>query len=100
MGSDAGLAVSELRVDGGPTANRYLMQFQSDVSGVSLRVPGIQELSGMGAALAAGFACGLYDMQQAYAAMKHTCYRPEKEKSWRVENRLRWQNAVAQVLKK
>ena len=76
MGSDAGLAVSELRVDGGPTANRYLMQFQSDVSGVSLRVPGIQELSGMGAALAAGFACGLYDMQQAYAAMKHTCYRP------------------------
>lgn len=100
MGEDAGLRVSELRVDGGPTANRYLMQFQSDISGAALRVPGIQELSGMGAALAAGFSCGLFDRDRAYKAMKHAYYRPEREACWRAEHRVRWQNAVAQVLKK
>lgn len=100
MGEDAGLTVSELRVDGGPTANRYLMQFQSDISGAALRVPGIQELSGMGAALAAGFSCGLYDKERVCKAMKHTYYRPEREAGWRAESRARWQDAVTQVLKK
>lgn len=100
MAADSGLTVSELRVDGGPTANRYLMQFQSDISGAALRVPGIQELSGMGAALAAGFSCGLFDRDRAYKAMKHAYYRPEREACWRAEHRARWQNAVAQVLKK
>lgn len=99
MGEDAGLSVSELRVDGGPTANKYLMQFQSDISGATLRVPSIQELSGMGAALAAGFSCGLYDMKQAYGAMKHTYYQSEKGMDWRAESRVRWRNALTQVLK-
>ena len=38
MRADTGLDVSELRVDGGPTANGYLMQFQSDVTSVDLSV--------------------------------------------------------------
>lgn len=61
MAQDAGLALAELRVDGGPTANGYLMQFQSDMAGVEVSVPDIQELSGFGAACAAGFASGLYN---------------------------------------
>ena len=34
MSQDAGVRIEELRVDGGPTRNRYLMQFQSDILGV------------------------------------------------------------------
>lgn len=98
MAADSGLTVSELRVDGGPTANRYLMQFQSDVSGAALRVPGIQELSGMGAALAAGFSCGLYRIETVYSAMKHTYYRPDMSDGLREKKRARWQLAVRQTL--
>lgn len=98
MAADSGLTVSELRVDGGPTANRYLMQFQSDVSGAALRVPGIQELSGMGAALAAGFSCGLYQIEHVYSAMKHTYYQPDMSNTRREKNRARWQLAVRQTL--
>lgn len=98
MAVDSGLTVSELRVDGGPTANRYLMQFQSDICHAVLRVPGIQELSGLGAALAAGVACGLYRMENAYAAMKYTSYYPKESEAWRTQKRARWQQAVCQAL--
>lgn len=98
MAEDSGLSVSQLRVDGGPTANRYLMQFQSDICGAALRVPEIQELSGLGAALAAGFSCGLYDPAHACERMQHTFYQPEKADDWRARRRMQWQGAVRQVL--
>lgn len=98
MAADSGLTVSELRVDGGPTANKYLMQFQSDICDVALRVPGIQELSGMGAALAAGFSCGLYQAENVYSAMNHTYYQPDMGDAQREKKRARWQVAVRQTL--
>lgn len=98
MSKDAGLTVSELRVDGGPTSNKYLMQFQSDISGITLRVPRIQELSGMGAALAAGFSCGLYQAAQAYSGMKHTFYKPSMGEQWQITCHNRWHAAMKQVL--
>ena len=60
MEQDTGIPMKELRVDGGPTRNRYLMQFQSDISGKKLRIPAEEELSGIGAAYMAGIAAGLY----------------------------------------
>ncbi|MBQ4580147.1 MAG: glycerol kinase GlpK [Clostridia bacterium] len=98
MAADSGLTVSELRVDGGPTANKYLMQFQSDICDAALRVPCIQELSGMGAALVAGFSCGLYQIENAYSAMKHTYYQPAMSDAQREKKRARWQMAVRQTL--
>lgn len=98
MGEDAGLMVSELRVDGGPTANRYLMQFQSDVSGIALRVPNTHELSGMGAALAAGFSCGLYVYEQVCKSEKYVDYLPQMGNKWRLTRRKHWHEAVQQVL--
>ena len=43
MGEDAKLAIGELRVDGGPTRNAYLMQFQSDMLGIPVQVPDAEE---------------------------------------------------------
>ena len=54
MEQDTGIPMKELRVDGGPAGNRYLMQFQSDISGKKLRIPAAEELSGIGAAYMAG----------------------------------------------
>lgn len=98
MATDSGLIVSELRVDGGPTANKYLMQFQSDICDATLRVPGIQELSGMGAALAAGLSCGLYQAENVYSAMRYTYYQRNMDSERRKKNRKRWSNAIKQTL--
>lgn len=98
MAADSGLTVSELRVDGGPTANKYLMQFQSNICNTPLRVPGIQELSGMGAALAAGISCGLYQIENVYSAMNYTSYQPDMDDAHRKKKRAHWQLAVRQAL--
>lgn len=46
MREDAGIEVQELRVDGGPTKNRYLMEFQSNILNIPVQVPAAEELSG------------------------------------------------------
>jgi glycerol kinase len=60
MEADAGLAIKELRVDGGATANDLLMQFQADVLGVRVLRPAITEVTAIGAAYLAGLAVGYW----------------------------------------
>ena len=60
MESDAGLTLSELRVDGGATANNLLMQFQADILGVPVVRPRIAETTALGAAYLAGLAVGYW----------------------------------------
>lgn len=98
MGEDAGLPVTALRVDGGPTASRYLMQFQSDMTGAAVHVPCLQELSGMGAAYAAGIAVGLYDPETVYDQVQYTVYRPAMPSQRREELYRGWQEAILKVL--
>lgn len=61
MEADSGIKVSELRVDGGATANNLLMQFQSDILNISLVRPKISETTALGAAYLAGLAVGYWD---------------------------------------
>jgi len=60
MGTEAGLEVPLLRVDGGGTANEFLMQFQSDILGVPIQVAAIAETTALGAAYLAGLATGFW----------------------------------------
>jgi glycerol kinase len=60
MAEESGVALKELRVDGGPTRDRYLMQFQSDILNIPLSVPAYEELSALGAGRLAGIALGFY----------------------------------------
>jgi glycerol kinase len=55
---------SELRVDGGMTANELLMQFQADVLDVPVIRPSVTETTALGAAYAAGLACGFWSDQE------------------------------------
>ena len=98
MAQDAGLALAELRVDGGPTANGYLMQFQSDMAGVEVSVPDIQELSGFGAACAAGFASGLYNPGTVCDGMQRRSYTPKMTPQEHDARYAGWQKAVLQAL--
>ena len=60
MDADAGVALKELRVDGGMIANNTLMQFQADVLGVDVVAPVVAETTALGAAYAAGIADGFW----------------------------------------
>jgi glycerol kinase len=56
----AGEHIRTLRVDGGGTANGFMMQFQADVLGVPVEVSGMQETTALGAAYLAGLGCGMW----------------------------------------
>ena len=60
MESDAGVSISELRVDGGATVNDLLMQFQSDILSVNVVRPSVVETTALGAAYLAGLAVGFW----------------------------------------
>lgn len=97
MAQDAGLSLEELRVDGGPTANRYLMQFQADMARTRISIPNIQELSGFGAACAAGLSCGLYD-EAVFERLERSDYTPAMAAEERESRYAGWQKAVRQAL--
>ena len=60
MEADASIAIRELRVDGGATANNLLMQFQSDMLNTKVVRPAITETTALGAAYLAGLAVGYW----------------------------------------
>jgi glycerol kinase len=60
MVKDTGINLTELRVDGGASANNLLMQFQSDVLGINVVRPKTIETTAMGAAYLAGLATGYW----------------------------------------
>jgi glycerol kinase len=60
MEADAGIALKDIRVDGGASSNNFLMQFQSDILGVDVIRPNVTETTALGAAYLAGLAVGFY----------------------------------------
>jgi glycerol kinase len=61
MQRDSGLALSELRVDGGASRNALAMQFQADILGVPVVRPAVVETTALGAAYLAGLHAGVWD---------------------------------------
>jgi glycerol kinase len=64
MEADSGIAIKELRVDGGATINDMLMQFQADVLNTITVRPKVVETTAMGAAFLAGLAVGYWESQE------------------------------------
>jgi glycerol kinase len=60
MAADSGIALTELRVDGGAASNNMLMQFQADLLGVPVVRPAVTETTALGAAYLAGLAVGYW----------------------------------------
>lgn len=97
MEKDADMRLTSLRVDGGPTASGYLMQFQSDVCNLPVCVPQLQELSAMGVAYAAGMATGVYG-EAVFQNTHYSLYEPQMPEEDREEAVHGWKAAVAKVL--
>lgn len=94
MEEEAGIAIQELRVDGGPTRNDYLMQFQSDLLHIPVEVPEAEELSGIGAAWLAGISCGLYRREEVFAARKSVRYEASMAEEVSEKKYAGWKKAV------
>lgn len=99
MQQASGIEIGELRVDGGPTKNAYLMQFQSDMLGIPVRIPEAEELSGIGAAYAAGLSLGIYN-QKIFDKMSRTSYKSELEREQCEDLYAGWKDAVRMVMTK
>ncbi len=97
MHQASGIEIGELRVDGGPTKNMYLMQFQSDMLGIPVRVPEAEELSGIGAAYAAGLSLGIYD-EKIFDKMNRKSYKSELDREQCEGLYAGWKEAVRMVM--
>ncbi len=97
MREETGISDIELRVDGGPSRNKWLMQFQSDMLDCPVLVPETEELSCVGTAYAAGMALGLYD-EAIFTNNRYLRYKPGMEKAFRLEKAALWQNALKKIL--
>lgn len=100
MKRTAGLEIAEIRVDGGPTRNHFLMQFQSDILNIPVRVPDAEELSGIGAAYAAGIAMGIYDQKKLFENVNRTEYKAQMVENERERKMNGWRQAVEKALRK
>jgi len=97
MEADAGLPISELRVDGGATANNLLMQFQANLLGCKVIRPNVVETTALGAAYLAGLAVGYWsseeEIKELWQAEKEFIPAGDREKIQKGING--WERAVA-----
>ena len=97
MASDSGIALSNLKVDGGAAANNYLVQTQSDISAAPVLRPKSVETTAMGAAYLAGLAVGywtdLEDIRKNWSVDR--TFTPTLAESQRQKRLAGWKKAVA-----
>jgi glycerol kinase len=100
MEADSGVRLTELRVDGGMTANDLLMRFQADQVGVPVILPLVAETTALGAAYAAGIAIGFWSGPQDVTAnwaqgrrWEPSCAPDERDRLYR-----NWKKAVTKTL--
>jgi len=72
MTQRAGITLRELRVDGGPTKNRFLMQFQADCLRVPVNCSEVEEASALGAVIMNGLARGTWSSLDEVAQLRHS----------------------------
>ena len=100
MQADAGVSLSELRVDGGATVNNLMLQMQADALGTSVQRPVVAETTALGAAYLAGLAVGYWNDQQDIVrrwALDRE-FRPEMTEDQRQSRYRRWKRAVERSL--
>ena len=92
--------LTELRVDGGASANDLLMQFQADLLGIPVLRPRVIETTGLGAALLAGIGAGVYGAVEEVGAIWQLdrAFEPRMSRDEAGARLAQWDKAVRQVL--
>jgi len=99
MEEDSGIPVSSLRVDGGESANDFLLQFQSDILNGEIIRPKVAETTALGAAYLAGLAVGFYkdidEVQRNW--MKDKEFTPQLNEEKRGKLYEGWKDCVSRI---
>jgi glycerol kinase len=100
VNADAGVALTELRVDGGATVNDTLLQFQADILGVPVVRPVVAETTALGAAYAAGLAVGFWSSLDELRAnwQEDRRWTPSMDQAERERLDRNWKKAVTKTL--
>ena len=100
MHADSGIDLQALRVDGGASANDFLMQFQADILGVPVERPQIIETTALGAAYLAGLAVGFWPDRASIAEHWHMDqkFSPTLEPDTRKKLYTGWKKAVKRAM--
>ena len=96
MAQDGGALPARLQVDGGASANAFLMQFQADIMGVPVVRPQVLETTALGAALLAGLAVGVYGSieETAQVWQRDLTFEPRMPEVERLRLTRGWHRAV------
>jgi glycerol kinase len=99
MEQDSGVALAQLKVDGGAAANNLMMQFQADILAVPIVRPQMLETTALGAGLLAGLAVGIWrDLDEMRALWRSAfTFRPKMEAAERQGFVARWHDAVGRA---
>ncbi len=101
MQKDSGITLQALKVDGGAVKNDFLMQFQSDILGVPVDRPVVNETTALGAAYLAGLAVGYWknkdEIAQKWAVDRN--FQPKMANGQRTQLYQGWQKAVERAKK-
>ncbi len=102
MRKDSGICISRLAVDGGASANDFLMQFQSDISRCEINRPDTVESTAYGAAFLAGLRTGFWKNTDELRALKRggTVFRSDMKSDEREKLLSGWRAAVGRTLTK
>lgn len=96
MEKDSGIKIKVMRVDGGASANDFLMQFQADILGIPVEVPEIVDTTALGAAYLAAYGIGeFHDFKELEANWKLAKrFEPQMDEKTREELLYQWHRAV------
>jgi glycerol kinase len=97
MEKDIGVTMKELKVDGGASRDKFLMQFQADICGASIIRPVVRETTAFGAACLAGLAIGFWrDTVDIKARWQHdNVFTPKMDLAYREKLTAGWHKAVS-----
>jgi glycerol kinase len=101
MQADSGIKLGLLKVDGGASANNFLMQFQADILGTTVQRPKVLEVTAMGAAYLAGLATGFWNSlsEVEKVAEIDNEFHPSKDTEKQIQRYDGWKKAVTRALK-
>lgn len=100
MEKDAGIRLSELKVDGGASRDNLLMQFQADMVGAKVVRPKVTETTAMGACYLAGLAVGFWDGLEDIASQWQVdrVFEPSADQDSVTRHKALWKDAVKRAL--
>lgn len=99
MREDSKIELAELKVDGGASANNFLMQFQADILNVTVERPAVIESTALGAAYLAGITVGLWEKEDIIANRRiERIFEPNFDEAKRTKLYKDWKKAVKRTM--